>query len=175
MAKTKKYAGLVGVVPKGNPGPTDESGDPVEAELAGKFELAVREERTKLVGKTLPEVVAAYVEARDEKDALNLLLTECNAKVEAYRRAVCDGMEEAGIAAVTLETGESLDSSPEPYAQVTDRDALRQWAIDNGYMNSLQLPWQTLNAIVKDKLLAGEPEPPGVTAFLKTKLRLRRS
>lgn len=164
-----KYEGLKGVLPKGNP-----VSDELSPEAIGKFEMKVREERAKLTGLPFEELVAAYVAARDEKEALEELLSECNAKVEALTRATIDGLEETGLTSVTLVTGEAVDSSVEPYAQVTDRDAVRNWAKESGYENSLQLPWSTLNAIVKERLLSGEPEPPGVTAFLRTKLRLRR-
>jgi hypothetical protein len=62
----------------------------------------------------------------------------------------------------------------EPYAVVKDKDAARLWAMANGFERTLQMPWQTLNAEVKERLLNGLAEPDGVVAHSKPKLVRRR-
>ncbi len=63
----------------------------------------------------------------------------------------------------------------EPYAQVTDRDAVREWAITSGLERSLTLPWQTLNSHMKELLVLGEPLPKGVKIWSRTKISFRKA
>lgn len=46
------------------------------------------------------------------------------------------------------------------------------FAEGGGLQNKLQLHWGVTNAIVKERLLLGVPEPPGVVAYALTKVRL---
>lgn len=41
-----------------------------------------------------------------------------------------------------------------------------------GLANKMALAWGTTNALTKERLLAGEPEPPGVSVWAKTVVRL---
>jgi hypothetical protein len=62
-----------------------------------------------------------------------------------------------------LDDGASVRVQYEPHATVVDREANRKWAIANGLENLLSLPWQTVNALTKESLLKGEPEPDGIS------------
>jgi phage host-nuclease inhibitor protein Gam len=57
----------------------------------------------------------------------------------------------------------------EPQAKVVDRDKFLEWCKREGLERQLMLPWQTTNKLTKDALLAGQPEPDGVTAESRVK------
>lgn len=69
-------------------------------------------------------------------------------------------------------SGTKVRIDVEPYALVIDKDANRIWAVAQGLERLLALPWATLNKHVKELLLAGQPEPPGVKTFKKRKIIL---
>jgi hypothetical protein len=115
-----------------------------------------------------------FRELRQRKKDLAKQLSDLNVIIEAHTQILVEQFEVEGVSSMRF----SLDADDkrlirvqsEPYAQVTDRDVHRKWAIDNGLERSLMLPWQTTNALAKERLLAGEPEPDGVTVFVKDKI-----
>lgn len=58
----------------------------------------------------------------------------------------------------------------EPYGTVEDKDLFREWCIAAGLGDQLQLWPTTMQKIVKERLLAGDTLPEGVTATNKPKL-----
>lgn len=127
----------------------------------------------------LPRQAATYAQLfaqlRNEKDALEDELSDLNTKIEAVSQLLVDQYEAEGTHAIKLETGHSVTVQNEPYAQVQDRDTFRTWCIEAGLERSLMLPWQTTNALTKERLLAGLPEPDGVAIYSKPKLVLRKT
>lgn len=115
-----------------------------------------------------------YAELRAEIDDKEAGVSELRMELEAISQLLQDQYEAEGTTLLRLDSGASVAVQPEPYAQVVDKDAFRRWAIANGYEESLALPWQTTNSITKERLLAGEACPAGVTAFVKNKLVLRK-
>ncbi len=93
--------------------------------------------------------------------------------LETYVALMTEHFEEEGISNLRLATGQLISIYAEPYAQVLDKEAFRLWCMQHGMERSMVLPWQTTNAMVKDLLLQGEAEPPGVTCYAKTKIVLR--
>lgn len=113
-------------------------------------------------------------ELRRLKDLMEDWESDVNLLLEAYAQLIVDQYEVEGSETIKLSGGDSVSVQDEPVASVTDRDALREWAINNDLGRSLNLPWQTLNAIVKERLLKGLPEPPGVKAEARSKCVFRR-
>lgn len=114
-----------------------------------------------------------YERLRAEIDALEQQLSDSNLQLEAVSQLLVDHFEIEGVQSLRLEDGKSVGVQYEPYAQVKDREAFRLWCISMGLEKSMMLPWQTTNALTKERLLAGESEPDGVTAHAKTKIVLR--
>jgi hypothetical protein len=121
----------------------------------------------------------AYILARTEKDLLELKLREVNLRVAALEQMLTasqDGREPGwgqygvGLNSLRLASGDTIRIERAPYGQVVDREAYRQWCIKNGYERQLMLWPSRTNTIVKERLLAGEPEPDGVTAFSQVKV-----
>jgi phage host-nuclease inhibitor protein Gam len=122
------------------------------------------------------DLVALYVNARKNKDALEEELKAVNMEVEALTQMVIAAYEVEGVDSMRMpDLGFSVWQQDEPYVSTTDRDALLDWVKTEGLERSLQLPWQTLNAITKERLLNGEPEPPGTKTWLRQKLVMRKA
>lgn len=118
------------------------------------------------------EFARMYVLTRRVRDKLSSLDTILSVTQEAYTVLMVEQMEAEGTASLRLADGQPVSTYPEPYATVHDRDAFHEWCIAQGLGRQMQLPWQTTNMLVKNMLVAGEAEPPGVTVFSKVKIRM---
>ena len=112
--------------------------------------------------------------ARLGKEGIEDLLSECNLRITAVEQMLVDAYETEGVTSLKLEEGGSLAVQVEPYAQVQDRDVYRRWCVEQGLENLMTVPWATTSKLTKDRLLNGEPEPPGVKAYAKMKIVLRK-
>jgi hypothetical protein len=117
--------------------------------------------------------------ARLGKRGIEALLYACNLRIAAHEQmladsqsARADGWGKYGVKdnALRLSDGTTIRIDREPYGKVIDREAFRKWCIVNGYETKLQLWPSTMNAIVKERLLAGEPEPDGTEAYSMDKV-----
>lgn len=118
------------------------------------------------------EFARVYAELRDVADKFDAWQSSINLLVEVYQQLMTDQFEVEGITGLKLDNGQLISTWQEPYAQVVDHEAFRQWCIKQGLERKMQLPWQTTNALTKKRLLAGESEPDGVTCWAKTRVRL---
>lgn len=98
-------------------------------------------------------------------------VSNVNLLIEAHAQIMADQFEVEGTKSLTLDDdiGGTIRVQYEPQAKVVDRDAFRQWCIDEGLERQLMLPWMTTNMLTKQRLLGGEAEPPGVTAEARAK------
>jgi len=100
-------------------------------------------------------------------------LAELRLNMEATKEILVEAFDAEQLDTLKLANGVAVQIQPEPYAKVKDRDAFREWCLKNDLGNSLQLHWSTTNALVKERLLQGLPEPDGVEATSKPKVILR--
>lgn len=114
-------------------------------------------------------IATLYRNTRLEKDVLEEELYATDLELAAISQMLVDRYEIDGITSTTLDTGEKVAIQYEPYAVVEDKEKIWQWCKDNGYEREMQLHWKTLNAITKERLLQGQPEPDGVRAFSHVK------
>lgn len=119
-------------------------------------------------------LAALYIAARDEQEEAEARLYDKNLELEALSQLYAAQCESENVTSQTVTGLGSVRVQSEPYTKVTDKEAFRQWCIRKGLETSLVLPWQSANAIVKELLMAGEPEPDGVEATIKTKVVLTR-
>jgi hypothetical protein len=115
-----------------------------------------------------------YQQFRTLKEDIETELSDLQIALTAVEQLLTERYEVEGVTNMKLEDGSSVGIQFEPYAQVVDRQAARQWAVANGYEDRLMLPWQLMNAVTKEHLLNGEPEPDGVKAHTRAKIVLRR-
>jgi hypothetical protein len=110
-----------------------------------------------------------YNEIRAIRDAVDKRESDLHVLEDAYTQLMVDQFEVEGTTGLTLDTGEAIRIQYEPYAVVVDKDLFLSWCIEEGLQRSLALPWQTTNMLVKDRLLRGESDPPGIVAHTKVK------
>lgn len=120
-----------------------------------------------------------YVERRQLKEEIDARLSEVNAEIAALEQLLAESQEQRaegwgryGVKdnALRLADGSTIRVQQEPTGKVVDKEAFRQWCVANGYETKLQLWPSVMNAIVKERLLSGEPEPDGTEAYSYTKV-----
>lgn len=87
----------------------------------------------------------------------------------ATDQLVVDQFEVEGTQSLKLLEGGTVRVQEEPHAQVKDRQTYHAWCLAEGLGSQMSLPWQTTNAILKERLLSGLDSMPGVEAFSKAK------
>ena len=122
-----------------------------------------------------PTFARVYRELRKIEDVAKDHLSQIELVKTAYEQLLVDCYEAEGVRTVKLDSGETIRTQPEPYGQVVDKEAFRKWCHEEGLGTLMQLPWQSMNSLVKERLLEGQNEPPGVTAFVRTKAKLRKA
>lgn len=117
------------------------------------------------------ELARVYRDLRNIKDMIEGHESNINLLIESHAQLMAEQFEVEGVSSLTLNDGigGNVRVQYEPAAKVVDRDAFREWCIKQGLERQLMLPWQTTNKLTKDALLAGEPEPDGVTAESRAK------
>lgn len=137
---------------------------------------ALRIINTALKGRQTPAIVGRfYKEIRIMKDLMAEQEFDVNLSIAAFEALLVDIYDREDLSNVRMTTGGSVGVQWEPYAKVVDREAHRQWAVKEGLERSMTLPWQTTNALTKDRLIKGQPAPPGIEATSKPKVVLRKA
>lgn len=135
----------------------------------GSFREKVTELKRELPKMGSTQLAEAYETARKMKADLEEKLSALNAKIAAVEELLWDAFDEEGVSSLKLKSGASVRVQPEPVAAVVDKEALRNWAIENGLERLLALSWQTTNSLMKERMLNQEPLPAGVEAKVRTK------
>jgi hypothetical protein len=117
----------------------------------------------------------AYAEVRHAMDIIASWKSSAQLLLDAYESLMIEQMEAEKLASLRLDSGASVSTYSEPFGQVRDKEAFRQWCVANGYENQLQLWPSSMNAIAKERTLAGEAPPDGVEVFAKTMVRLNKA
>jgi len=118
---------------------------------------------------------SSYADVRVLLDKIGDWKSSTQLLVDAYEELMLDAYEAEGVASMRLENGASVSTSQEPYGKVVDKEAFRLWCIANGYGGQLQLWPSSMNALAKERTLAGEAPPTGVEVFAKTIVRLNKA
>ena len=142
-------------------------------------------QQTRLDALTNPSLLAdRYIFLRSQEDDLLEELSKITIQLDAFEQLLADSQEvnvggwgEYGVndKALRLPDGTTVRVDREPYGQVKDKEAFRLWCIKNGYETQLQLWPSRMNAIVKERLLVGQPEPDGCESFSKFKIVLTKA
>jgi hypothetical protein len=121
------------------------------------------------IGRGSPHglLIQQYLDTRRQLDRSEAVVKSRKARVAAAEQLMWAGMEQARVRAGKTEDGRGCYIKDEPQVEVTDHAAVREWALGNAFRERLQLPWPTLNAEVKERLLNGDPIPPGVNLYCK--------
>ena len=120
-----------------------------------------------------------YRVLRAEKTQVEAQLSGVNTQLKAFEQLLADSQSEGhegwgayGVKdnALRLADGDTIRIDREPYGKVEDKEKFRLWCIANGYETKLQLWPTTMNTIVKERLVAGEPEPDGTAVYSYVKI-----
>lgn len=151
----------------------------MKADLDGLLAAVVTEHRTE---EYTPEALAKlYTLARRSKDEAKAILSFVQLRVTALEQLLVTSQKEdergwgeygATEKTVRMQSGGSVRVEYEPAGKVVDRERFQQWCLDNALVNRMYLNPQTMNAILKERLLAGMPEMDGVEAFSRAKVKL---
>ena len=123
----------------------------------------------------ITEIVKAYASIREEKEAIDALLSEANTRLEAITQVAINLCETKDLSSVRVAGVGTFSTYRQPYVQILDNTVNRKWCIEKGLENKMQLPWMTLNGLASSMLLAGEEPPPGTKLYSKARVRLARA
>lgn len=141
--------------------------------IARDFKLLCDVEmRTTAGRRSAGEFARAYAELRKIADSLDSWKSDINLLLDAYTALMLEQFEIEGVSSLRLSNGQPVSTYAEPYAQVIDKEKFRLWCIAQGLERQMALHPSTTQKLTKDMLLAGDPEPDGVTTFAKTRIRL---
>ena len=130
-------------------------------------------EREKHANLNDTDLINFYDYQKHSKELLEKELRAVNLSLDALTSILVDRWEDKGLQTVKLADGSSVGLLDEPYPQVTDKEKLNAWCEANGLKESLNLQWQTLKSVVKNRLENGEVLPPGVEIYMKTSISRR--
>jgi hypothetical protein len=143
--------------------------------------------RARLAAENVPvnarTIAEAYSLARFQKNELEEELKPVNLEIAALEQMLFksqenmdEGWGEFGAKdnMVRLVTGSSVSIQKEPTGKIIDRYQYRQWCIDNGLENELQLHPSTTQSLLKDRLLKNLGEPDGMEVYFRPKFVFRR-
>lgn len=143
----------------------------------GSHRENVRAFKTTIEAKTPSEFLERYAKVRRTMDAIKKQKSEIQIELDAVSEMLIDSYEEQEISSLKLENGDTLRVDLKPYPQMQGpegRELFRQWCLGQGLEREMHLHFQTATSMVCTMLLAGDPEPPGVEAFMKEKLVFTR-
>jgi hypothetical protein len=111
----------------------------------------------------------SYIFARKEKKRVEKELKQVDLDLEAVSQLFEDRLDVQQITGVKLESGDAIRVQSEPHSEVEEKDKVLDWWVKQGLTRSLQIPWQSFNALMKTRLEKGEPIPEGVKVMSKSK------
>ena len=124
-------------------------------------------------GANVAKLAAAFAAANGERKRLEALVSVLNIELEALSQLLVEALESEQQQKVELSSGALVYLQDSPYPQVTDKEALFAWIKKQKMVNLLTAHHQMLKGLCSERLINGEPPPPGVSIFLKTQARVR--
>lgn len=137
------------------------------------FQEAVEAVKLQYQALSAAELAKTFSLERRRKKDFEEQLTDLNVGLEALSQLLVENFEAQGLAKLQLASGETAYQQSEPYSSIIDQSALMKWVRKEKLQALLTLQWQTINALNKERLVAGKPPLPGTQVFLKTSVRLR--
>lgn len=150
--------------------------DPSFEQVVGESKRLILEQADAArIHLTIGELGRRLYGLRQQKEALEDKIKDLNVGIEAYSALFINKADEQEIEGpVRVEGGASISIIDEPKLQVEDPQKFRQWCKDNDLEEALKMDWQTANALLKERLLEGQPEMDGCKAFFIKKLTVNK-
>jgi hypothetical protein len=137
------------------------------------YQAKVDTEKAIYVGLNAAELARRFAAVRNAKKSLEDAISDCNVQLEALSQLLVNDLESSAIQKIQLDTGETAYIQSEPYSSVEDKSKFMAWVKKKKLSGMLSMPYQSMNALVKELLVQGKPAPDGIKCFLKTSIRLR--
>jgi hypothetical protein len=152
-----KYAHLKGKFKRLTPGEATQSDDkePDELEADLKFLDMVLLRKQELIAEygalTSTFVAQKFRDARIKKDEYDRGGAELNVEVEALKELMKETLEFEGASGVKLADG----------YQVTSRDTVHKWCVENDLLPLMRLPSPTVSKLIKERAENNQAFPDG--------------
>ncbi len=136
------------------------------------WQQKIDEVKSQFVGCDTAELARALVMARNFKQDLETQVKSYNTEIEALSQLLVDNLESSEIQKVGLSTGETVYLQSEPYTSTKDQKACMAWLRKKKLTSMFTIHWRSLNSLVKEMLIDGQPIPDGVEVYYKTSARI---
>jgi hypothetical protein len=137
------------------------------------FQQKVDEAKSEYLALEPSDLARTFSSVKQRKKSFEDLISIANIELEALSQMLVENFEVTGLSKFQLSTGETCYQQTEPYSSVMDQEALLAWVKKEKMQALLSLAWATMNALNKERLVAGKAPLPGTAVFLKTSVRLR--
>lgn len=147
----------------------------IRHEMQQRIRALLQHEKTAIAGRPYAsEFARVYTELRILHDDIKDWLSSTQLLLDAYQDLMLKQFEVEGISSLRMADGGSVSTYSEPFAQVKDREAFRRWCLEHGFQLDMHLHPSKIQSILKEMLLAGETEPPGIEVYAKAMVRLNK-
>lgn len=132
--------------------------------------VAEKSAELELTSKTPAELAIIYTKAYEEKDRLEELQKEQQLILDATSQLMVAELEGSGISKITLDNGDTFYIKDSPYCSVENKTEWLAWIRETKQEELLSVHYKTMEAIAVNRLLKGEKLPPGIKAFINSKI-----
>ena len=138
----------------------------------------VEQEKAKILESlgtgNIEQLVKLYISLRKQRDFFKTKLEPINLGLEALEQMLDEAFAGANVTSVHTNEG-NVNVRREPVVSVVDKDGVRLWAIENGFERELTILWQTLNSVMKERMLTGFDVPECVKMYSRPVVSLREA
>lgn len=146
-----------------------------------EYQDRVNAERERIKGilkeNSRPLSAASYADflimAKLEKARLEALVKEQSLTIEAMSQELIDRLEGDSITALRLVGGIALSIKDDVYCSVFNKVEFHNWIREQHLEDLFTVHYQTMSAMTKQKLQAGEPIPPGIEPYFRQSIVVR--
>ena len=132
--------------------------------------------KASLQGEHIGTISEQYRELYDRKEQLEEEKKKINLQMDARIQLLIDHLESVGLNQIRTEDGgTTLYIKDDVYCSTINRHEFLSWVRETGQEELLSVHPSTTNAMSKSRLEAGKPLPPGIKAFFKQTIGIRRN
>ena len=129
-----------------------------------------------LDSKKMGEVAEEYRAYYDRKEKLKEEESEVQLQLDARIQLLVANLEAAGLEQVrTNDGGTTLFIKDDVYCSQENREVFLNWIRETNKEEMLTVHYSTMSAMAKDALQKGRPLPPGLKAYFKQTIGIRRN
>lgn len=153
----------------------------LKSQLEGASEEPERQQeldkvKQELLNLSMGELGDRYRELYDLKEKLKGQLADVQLKLDAHNQLLVSQLEAQGLGKMSTTDGSTtLWIKDSVYTTTQNRHEYLTWIRENGLEDLLSVHYSTMNAQVTDRLQKGQQIPPGLKAFFKQTISIRRN